>query len=140
MLFLLIGAACCFPLVSLQPSQSAPKRIFGLYGQPGQSQNTGGRDSIRVTPGKKGQVGVAIRLYYDNGHTCNLNKSGTWDSDHVLVAADGLTQNEQCKLEAYFPRGGILLKDEAQRCAQVYCGTRGKLDAVSLIKMRSLDR
>ena len=139
-LCLLIVAAGCLPLASLQPSESAPKRIFGLYGPPGQSRNAAGLDSIRVTPGEKGQVGVAIKLYYDKGHTCALDKVGTWESDHVLLTADGLNENEPCKLEAYFPEGRILLADKGQRCAQVYCGTRGKLDAVSLAKTRSLDK
>jgi hypothetical protein len=132
---LLIGAACCFPAASPQPSESAPARIFGLYGAGGRSRNAVAGDSIRVTRGRNGRVGVAIKLYYDNGHTCTLNKPGAWDNDHVLVTADGLNQNEPCRLEAYFPKGGILLKDEGQRCAQVYCGTRGKLDAVSLVKL-----
>ena len=127
----LIGAACSFPLHSLPASQSPPKSIFGRYGAP-----AGGSDSILVTPGRQQQVGVAIKLYYANGHTCALDKAGEWRSDHILMVADGLNENEPCKLEAYFPKGRILLKDEGQRCAQVYCGTRGKLDAVILIKRR----
>jgi hypothetical protein len=133
----LIGAACCFPQVSLPPSEPLPKRIFGVYGSPSQNSHTGGRDTIRVTPGQNRQVRVAIKLYYANGHTCQLDREGEWHGDHVLIVADGLNENEPCKLEAYFPEGRILLKDEGQRCAQVYCGTRGKLDAVSLIKKRS---
>jgi hypothetical protein len=139
-LCLLVGCAWCLPLASLQPPESAPKRIFGLYGPSGKSQNAGGRDLIRVSRGQSGQIGVAIKLYYANGHTCELNKAGKWDTDHVLLTADGLNEIEPCKLEAYFPKGGILLKDEGQRCARVYCGTRGKLDAVSLTKKRSADK
>ena len=124
-----IVAACGSPLGS-QPA-SAPKNIFGLYSAP---RNSG---SVRVTPGGQGKVGLALKLYYANGHTCQLNKQGEWQGDHVLVAADGLDENEPCKLEASFPKGRILLKDPGQRCAQVYCGSRGKLDGVSLPKRNS---
>jgi hypothetical protein len=131
----LLGAACRFAPADPQAVESAPKRIFGLYGPAGS-----GRDSIRVIPGSKGQVSVAIKLYYDNGHTCQLDRSGAWTGDHVTVTADGLNPNEPCQLNAYFPQGRILLKDEGLRCAPVYCGTRGKLDAVSLIRKRSLSK
>ena|SRR2546421_5060414 len=127
----LIAAACWFTLAGEAPVP--PKTIFGLYGPPGKA----GRDTIRVTPAARGKAALALKLYYANGHTCALNKEGEWRDDRLLIVADGLTENEPCRLEASFSQGRILLKDDGQRCARVYCGTRGKLDGVSLPKSSS---
>jgi hypothetical protein len=119
------------PLASQAPSVNVPpKTIFGLYSAAGRT----GRDTVRVTPGAGGKVALDLKLHYANGHTCALAKEGEWHGDHLIIVADGLTENEPCRLEAGFPKGRIVLKDEGQRCARVYCGTRGKLDAVSLPK------
>lgn len=121
----LVAVAC----LSLLKSQTrAPRSIFGVYAPPA------GRDSIRITRGKNGKIGVALKLYYANGHTCQIDKPGEWHGDRVLITAEGLDQNQPCKLEASFPKGHVLLKDDGLRCAPVYCGTRGKLDGVSLPK------
>ena len=121
----LVAAAC----LSLLESQTrAPRSIFGLYAPPA------GQDSIRITRRRDGKIGVALKLYYANGHTCQLNKAGEWLDDRVLITAEGLDQNQPCKLEASFSNGHVLLKDDGLRCAPVYCGTRGKLDGVSLPK------
>jgi hypothetical protein len=37
-------------------------------------------------------------------------------------------------LNVFFDKGRVRLRDEGYRCAPVYCGTRGKLDDVSLPK------
>lgn len=117
----LITVACCFA------ADKAPNNIFGLYGR-------SGGDFIRVTPGENGKVGLALKLYFANGQTCQLDKEGDWQDGHVVVNTDGLNASEPCKLEASFAKGNVLLKDEGQRCARVYCGSRGKLDSVSLRK------
>ena len=41
-----------------------------------------------------GKAAFNLKLYYANGHTCALNKEGKWRDDHLLIAADGLTENE----------------------------------------------
>jgi hypothetical protein len=105
------------------------KSIFGIYGQP-----AAGRDSIQVTEKANGKVGVNLKLYYADGHTCRLNKDGEWHEDHVAVVADGIDRNRQCKLNVFFDKDHVLLKDEGLQCAPVYCGTRGTLDSVSLPK------
>jgi len=121
----LVAVAC----LSLVESQTRTRQsIFGLYAPPA------GRDSIRVTRRRDGKIGVALKLYYANGHTCQIDKAGEWHGDRVLVIADGIDPNQPCKLEASFTNGHILLKDDGLRCAPVYCGTRGKLDGVSLPK------
>ena len=124
-------------MVGLGPSQTAPQKpaqapqsIFGTYGQ-----TSAGRDSIRITEKPNGKIGVAIRLYFSGGHTCQLNKAGEWREDHLAVVAEGLDASRPCRLNGFFDKGRILLKDEAYQCAPVYCGTRGKLDNVSLPKM-----
>ena len=114
-----------------------PKNIFGLYAPAGKSPPRPGRDSIRVTSHAQGKVNLAVKLYYANGHTCQLDKEGEWKEDHLLVVADGLNPKEACQLEARFTEGRIRLSDEGQRCAQVYCGTRGKLDGVVLNRVVS---
>ncbi len=106
-----------------------PPSIFGIYGQ-----STPGRDSIRITKKPDVKIGVAIKLYYASGHTCSLNSDGEWHQDKVVVIAEGLEANRSCILNVFFDKGRIRLKDEGYRCAPVYCGTRGKLDDVSLPK------
>ena len=129
--------ACLLPLGSQPPSaEPPPKTIFGVYAPAGKA----GSDNIRITPGADGKVALALKLYYSNGHTCALTKEGEWHGDRLVIVAEGLVENEPCKLEASFPPGRIVLKDEDQRCARVYCGTRGKLDAVSLPKKRPAHR
>jgi hypothetical protein len=132
-----LGKALPFGLIAVAGllslgGQEPPKTIFALY--------KAGRDTIRVTPGADGKVALALKLHYANGHTCALDKEGEWQGDHLVVVAEGITENEPCKLEASFPSGRIVLKDEGQRCARVYCGTRGKLDAVSVPKTSSVHK
>jgi hypothetical protein len=124
-------------VVGLGPGQTAPQgppqapqSIFGTYGQ-----TSAGRDSIQITEKPNGKIGVNIRLYFSSGHTCQLNKDGEWREDHLSVIAEGLDASRPCRLNGFFDKGRILLKDDAYQCTPVYCGTRGKLDNVSLPKM-----
>jgi len=121
-------ALTCWIFLNAQPRSSGapPKSIFGLYATAAQ------HDFIRITPANDNKINLTLKLHYANGHTCQLEKEGDWKSDHVLIVTDGLNENEPCKLEASFANGHVTLKDEGQRCAQLYCGTRGKLDAVTL--------
>jgi hypothetical protein len=120
-------------LSSLPASSQTPalplKSIFGIYGQPGT-----GRNSIQVIEKANGKIGVDLKLYYANGHTCRFNKDGDWLVDHIAVVADGLDRNKPCRLNAFFDKDHVLLKDEGLQCAPVYCGTRGTLDNVNLPK------
>jgi len=120
-----LGAA---QAVSQAPTRPLPG-IFGVYGQ-----IAAGQDSIQVSEKANGKIGVALKLYFAVGHTCQLNHDGEWREDHVAVAADGLDANRPCKLNLFFENGRVLLKDDGLQCAPVYCGTRGKLDQVSLPK------
>ena len=120
-----LSAAAAANQASNRPLQS----IFGIYGRlaPGQ-------DSIGVSERPGGKIGVALKLYYSMGHTCQLTGEGEWRDDHVAVVADGLDANRPCKLNLFFENGHVLLKDEGLRCTPVYCGARGKLDNVRLPK------
>ncbi|MGA3028607.1 MAG: hypothetical protein ABSF98_28005 [Bryobacteraceae bacterium] len=89
-------------------------------------------DAIRVTRQKGNKVGIAVKLHFENGQTCQLDKTGEWLHDHVVVRAGGINPGEQCELKAMFQGGGVQLSDEGQRCSRVYCGTRGTFDGVSL--------
>lgn len=120
---LFICTACFFPLAG------QPRSIFGVYGS-----LRSGHDSIRVTHKSNGKVGFRLELHFANGHTCRLSEDAEWRGDHLSVLANGLKESEPCKLEASFSGRRIALKDEGQRCAAVYCGTRGKLDGISLRK------
>jgi hypothetical protein len=115
------------PAVSQTPAPV--NSIFGIYGQ-----HTPGRDSIQVTEKAYDWIGVNIKLYYANGHTCRLNQDGKWSQDHVAIVAEGLDSNRPCRLNLFFENHRVLLKDEGFQCAPVYCGTRGKLDNASLPK------
>jgi hypothetical protein len=130
-LYGVIGVLNCLPIVS-QVTDRPSKRIFGIYGQ-----LTPGHDSIRVTENANDKISVALKLYYSNGHTCQINQDGEWRVDHVAIVADGLDANRQCKLSLFFKNGRVVLKDEGLQCAPVYCGARGKLDNVSLPKSSS---
>jgi hypothetical protein len=123
-----LGVASSLPVVS-QGTAGPTKSVFGFYGQP-----TSGHDSIRVTEKSNGQIGVNLKLYYSNGHTCQLNQDGKWSQDHVAVIAEGLDAKRPCRLNLFFEDRRVLLKDDGLLCTPVYCGTRGKLDNVSLPK------
>jgi hypothetical protein len=122
------GAVCSLPVVS-QAFAGPVKSVFGFYGQP-----SPGHDSIRVTEESNDRIGVNLKLYYSNGHTCQLNLDGKWSEDHLAVIAGGLEASRPCRLNLFFQNRRVLLKDDGLQCAPVYCGTRGKLDNVSLPK------
>jgi hypothetical protein len=119
-------------LLKSEESAGPPKSVFGIYGQPGS-----GHDSIQVTRQADDRVGVNLKLYYSSGHTCQMNTHGKWSEDHLAIVAEGLDPNRPCRLNLYFEDRRVLLKDEGLQCAPVYCGTRGKLDDVSLPKFSS---
>jgi len=116
------------PVAGQEPA-SPRSSIYGLYGQA-----SAGHDSIRVTKKSDGKIAVSIKLYYANGHTCRLSQDGEWHDDHVAILAEGLDEKRPCRLNAFFDKDHILLKDEGFQCAAVYCGTRGRFDGVSLSK------
>ena len=124
-----IAGAVSLPPAASESATRPPQSIFGAYGHA-----TAGHDSIRVTE-KAGKINVALKLYYANGHTCQLNQDGGWREDHLAVVADGLDASRPCRLNVFFDKNGVRLKDEGFQCAPVYCGTRGKLDNVSLPKL-----
>lgn len=118
-------AACC--AAALAGEQPPPKAILGLY-------RAGTRDYVRISAGEGNTVHLSLKLYFSHGHTCRLDRDGQWRADHVLIVAAGIEPDEPCRLQASFANGRIRLRDEGQQCARVYCGTRGKLDGVSLPK------
>ena len=126
-------ALCLLSVAADQPDP--PKAIYGVYGSMRK-----GRDAIRITPADNGKAKMSLKLYYAYGHTCTLNKEADWQSDHLVITEPGANEHENCKLEASFSQNRILLKDSGQRCARIYCGTRGKLDAVSLRKTGSVSK
>jgi hypothetical protein len=130
--------SCCAVMGALAPItqgfEGPGKSVFGVYGEA-----KAGHDYVRVTEKPDEKVGVSLKLYYANGHTCQLNKDGEWSGDHVAIVADGLDQSRPCRLNLFFENRHVVLKDEGFQCAPVYCGTRGKLDNASLPKL-SRDR
>jgi hypothetical protein len=125
------GVLCAMsslPAVSQGPARPAGS-VFGIYGQP-----SAGHDSIQVSEKTNRRIGVKLKLYYSNGHTCQLNEDGKWSEDHVAIVAQGLDANRPCRLNLFFQNGRVRLKDDDFQCAPVYCGTRGKLDNVNLPK------
>ena len=109
-------------------SAAAPASIFGTYSKPGVP------DSIELKSAAAGQVGVAIRLVYAAGQSCQLEQVGVWQDHKLIIKADGLTEDEPCVLELTFRGRQVRLKDAGLRCSKVFCGTRGTLDEVSLPK------
>jgi len=133
------SAICCILvgdpgslLLKSEESARTPKSVFGIYGQPGS-----GHDSIQVIQQADGRVGMNLKLYYSSGHTCQMNTHGKWNEDHLAIVAEGLDPNRPCRLNLYFQNRRVSLKDEGLQCAPVYCGTRGKLDGISLPKFDS---
>jgi hypothetical protein len=132
-LFWAVIAMSSFP--SLSPAFTEPlKSIFGLYGEP-----KAGHDSVRIAEAANRRIAVNIKLYYSNGHTCQLSTDGQWVGDRVAVAAEGLDADHPCRLNLFFENHRVRLEDQGLQCAPVYCGTRGKLDGASLPKF-SRDR
>jgi hypothetical protein len=129
-----LGSLGVAGLLLAQRTTQPPETIFGVYGQ-----SSPGRNSIRVIKRANGRIGLAVKLYYSYGHTCQLEADGEWRDAHLVVMAEGLNPVQSCSLNAYFSRNRISLKDQGLRCTPVYCGTRGKLDDVSLSKS-SADR
>ena len=131
----LLGAAVAgaglFPAASQAPA-SPPQNIFGTY-----ARRLAGRDSIRVSRKANGKIGLTISLHYENGHTCQMSQDGEWRDDHVVVTAEGLDATHPCFLQLFFDKGRVVLKDVGYQCAPVYCGTRGKLDSVTLPKINT---
>ena len=107
---------------------AAPVNIFGTYAKPGAP------DSIELKSAGAGKIGVAIRLVYAAGQSCQLEETGVWMDRKVVVKTGGLTDDQPCVLELTFQRGHVRLKDAGLRCSKVFCGTRGTLDAVRLPK------
>jgi len=125
-------ALSCGVISAISAPTHPIKSVFGVYGQ-----LTPGHDSIQVTEKAHDRIGVNLKLYYSNGHTCQLNQDGEWSADHVAIVAEGLDANRPCRLNLFFENRRVLLKDEGFQCAPVYCGTRGKLDNVNLPKFNS---
>lgn len=127
-LFSVISVTSVFPAEG-QSATPAPRNVFGLYGKP-----TVGSDSIQVVDKAAGRVGVRLKLYYANGHTCQLRKDANWSEDHLAIVAEGLEAGKPCRLNLFFAADRVALKDDGLACAPVYCGARGTLDQVSLPK------
>ncbi len=127
----LVTVVCCSSF-----ADQIPKSIFGVYGPAAPGRSRPAQNSIRITRRTPSHANIVLKLYYANGHTCQLNSDGHWEGDRLVFIAVGLEPNQSCKLEAFFPPGHIRLSDEGQRCAPVYCGARGKLDGVVLSKTR----
>lgn len=106
------------------------RSVFGVYGNP-----AAGHDSVRIAEAANHRIAVKIKLYYSNGHTCQLSADGPWIADHVGIVAQGLDADHPCRLNLFFENHRVRLQDEGLQCAPVYCGTRGKLDEASLPKL-----
>lgn len=124
------GVQSSLPVVT-QAFTGPAKSVFGVYGEPAP-----GHDFIRVTKKTNDRVGVSLKLYYANGHTCQMNEEGKWSGDHVAIVAEGLNANQPCRLDLFFEDHRVVLKDHGLQCAPVYCGTRGKLDGASLLRRK----
>jgi hypothetical protein len=118
-------------LALVSPAFTGPmKSIFGVYGG-----LAAGHDSVRIAEAANHRIAVKIKLYYSNGHTCQLSADGLWIADHVGIVARGLDADHPCRLNLFFESRRVRLQDEGLQCAPVYCGTRGKLDEASLPKL-----
>jgi hypothetical protein len=124
-----LAVSCAVMSATTQGFDGPGKSVFGVYGQA-----KAGHDYIRVTSKSEDRIGVNLKLYYSDGHTCQLNKDGKWIGDHIAVVAEGLDESRPCRLNLFFQNHNVLLQDEGLQCAPVYCGTRGKLDNASLPK------
>jgi hypothetical protein len=77
----ILGVVGSHPVASQTPSP--PKTIFGVYGQP-----TAGQDSIQITRGVHEKIGVALKLYFSSGHSCQLKQAGEWRGEAVGGVAE----------------------------------------------------
>jgi hypothetical protein len=111
----------------------APDNIYGTY----RSRSSGTtRDVVQITRRADRKIGIDLTLHFAVGQTCHMRTDGEWARDRLVVSAEGMDEHRPCRLEAFFSEGRVSLKDEGQRCAQVYCGSRGKIDGAVLPKVR----
>ena len=126
--------AALLAALSAQPA-AAPSQIYGTYVGT-QAGGTAAGDSLKILRREGRTIGISLILHFGAGQLCRMRNDGEWQGDRLVVTAEGLHENRPCRLEATFASGRVMLKDEGQRCAQVYCGTRGKIDGVTLVKAR----
>jgi hypothetical protein len=114
----------------------APVAIFGKYVRtcPAQKPCRPTADSLQLTTKSENRVGVAIRLIYAAGHSCQIEGIGSWKDDRVAIEAEGLEDNKPCRLEIAFQAGIATIRDVGRRCTPVYCGTRGTFQGVTFQK------
>jgi hypothetical protein len=127
-----IGILCTGSFVAAE----APVSIFGKYAKacPSPKPCRPTADSLQLTRKSDDKVGVAIRLIYAAGHSCQIDGVGVWKDNKVAIEAEGLEDNKPCRLEISLQGGTATLRDVGMRCTPVYCGTRGTFQGVTFQK------
>ena len=113
-----------------------PAAIYGNYSLtcPKSDPCKPSADAMKLTSKPDGKIGVDIRLIYAAGHSCHIDGDGQWTDNKIVLEAPGLDEKKPCRLEITMQNGKAALEDVDNRCAPVYCGTRGTFHDVSFTK------
>jgi len=117
-------------------SKSVPHCDFDADGRPIRCEGVI-RDRLTITR-KKNQPHIDLRLGGQVGHACSLSARGKWiDSRLVAESKASTNPGKVCRLEITFDENTATLHDADQSCYEMYCSARGRIDNVSLPRLRT---
>lgn len=124
---------------SLAAAGEMPDSTYGRYlgaGCSGVAEScipTTRKDTLVISKAQ-GSARVALKVFFDRGHRCELEGEAQWVGSRLVVRAEGLDPEKPCELGLVFGKGVVELRDLEGRCRDVYCGTRGALDGARFKK------
>ena len=89
-------------------------------------------DYLIATKGQDNSINVEIYVYYHGGHACELEGSGEWKGNKIIIKKKHEWMLGTCILEASISGKELTLRDQKFECKQMFCGARGLLDNVRL--------
>jgi hypothetical protein len=84
-------------------------------------------DTLDITE-QAGAPHVALAIAFEAGQSCSMQGATRKAGDTLVLQADGLDPSKPCELTLTLDNEVVALRDQDERCRDVYCGTRGSLD------------
>ena len=135
------GIALCMALLSLAGASPASGPATGVYAGAGCPKNadsctpTTTRDRLEIVR-KDDRLVVSLRVFFDQGHRCELQGLGVAEGDKLLVSAQVPDSLLGCTLQMDLRGDRIDVHDPQMQCLELFCGTRGVLDGLRFKKIR----